>query len=96
MLWNVDLFKSVVSSEMIIITETKVIDNIIEVCEPVLHHNDNNTPMYGSIAEGFYDMKKVMGEVFHFWQEMGYMINNVKDLNIEISSVQPEKNMLTQ
>ena len=48
---------------MVGITETKVIDNIIEVLETFLHHNEKDTPMYGEIAEKFDDVKKVMGEV---------------------------------
>ena len=51
MLEDVDLDKSVISSEMIIRTETKVIVNIIEVSEPILYHNENHKPMYGEITE---------------------------------------------
>ena len=40
-----------------------MIDNIIEVLETLLHHNEKDTPMYGEIAEKFDDVKKVMGEV---------------------------------
>ena len=63
MLEEVDLDPSVVPSEMISIMEVKVIDNIIEVLEPVLYHNDNDTPMYGAIKEGCGGAKKVMGEM---------------------------------
>ena len=49
MLEDVDIDQSVVSSAMISITETKVIDNIIEERKPVLHKNEKDTPMYGEI-----------------------------------------------
>ena len=39
MLEYVDLDQSLVSSEMISSTETKVINNIIEVFEPLFNHN---------------------------------------------------------
>ena len=48
---------------MISITEMKVIENIIEICGPVLYHNKKYTPMYGSSTEECDDAKKVMGEV---------------------------------
>ena len=44
MLENVQLYQSGVSSSMINSIETNVIDNIIEVRKPVLHHNENDTP----------------------------------------------------
>ena len=47
---------------MISSTETKVIDNIIEERETVLHQNEKDTPMYGEIIEGCDDVKKLMGE----------------------------------
>ena len=59
---DVELDQSVISSEMISSTETKVIDNIIEERETVLHQNEKDTPMYGEIIEGCDDVKKVMGE----------------------------------
>ena len=64
MLEDVDIDQSVVSSAMISITETKVIDNIIEERKPVLHKNEKDTPMYGEIPEGCDNVKKVMEEVF--------------------------------
>ena len=61
---GVELDRSVVSSTIISITETKVIDNIIEEREPALHHNEKDTPMYGAITENCDDVKKVVGEAF--------------------------------
>ena len=61
MLGDVDLDQSFVSSAMISITETKVIDNIVEWCEPVLYHNEKDTPIYGEIPEECDNVKKVMG-----------------------------------
>ena len=63
MLEDAEIYQPVVSSAMIISTETKVIDNIIEVREPVLHHNEKDTPMYGAITEERDDVKKVVVEV---------------------------------
>ena len=40
----------------------KVIDNIVEVCEPVLHQNEKDTPMNVTIPEECDDMNKLMGE----------------------------------
>ena len=48
---------------MISSTYTKVIDNIIEVREPVVHKKNKDTPMYGAIPEKYDDVKKVMVEV---------------------------------
>ena len=48
---------------MIISTESEVIDNIIEVHEPVLHHNEKEIPVHGAIPKGCDDVKKEMGEV---------------------------------
>ena len=60
---NTEVIKSVVSSAMIISTESEVIDNIIEVHEPVLHHNEKDLPVHGAIPKGCDDVKKEMGEV---------------------------------
>ena len=46
-----ELYQSSVSSAIISITETEVVDNTIELREPVLYQNENNTPMYGAIPE---------------------------------------------
>ena len=40
--------------------ESKDIDNIIELIEPVLSYNEKNTHMYGAIPYEYDDMKKVM------------------------------------
>ena len=45
---DVDLDQYLVSSEMVISTEEKVIDNNIEAVEPILSHNEKVTPMYGA------------------------------------------------
>ena len=58
-----ELYQSVDSSAIISGTETKVIDNIIEEREPVLHNNDRGAHMYGSIPGGCDNLKKLMGEV---------------------------------
>ena len=42
------------------IIETEVVDDIIEVREPVFNHNKKDTHIYGVIPEEYY---KVMGEV---------------------------------
>ena len=60
MLEDVELYQSVIPSAMISSTETKVICNIIELSEPVLHHNEKDTSMYGNITEECDDVKKVM------------------------------------
>ena len=62
MLEDVERVQPVSSSAMVSSTETKVIDNIIEERETVLHQNEKDTPMYGEIIEGCDDVKKLMGE----------------------------------
>ena len=63
MLEDVDINQSVVSSAIISSTEVKMIDNNIEVVEPVLYHNDKDTPMYGAVTEKCDNAKKMTGEV---------------------------------
>ena len=48
---------------MVSSTKAKMVDSIVEVLEPVLYHNEKDTPMYGDNTEEYYDAKKVMGEV---------------------------------
>ena len=51
MLEGVALDQWFLSSSIISSIETKLIDNIIEVHDHVLHHNENETPIHGAISE---------------------------------------------
>ena len=48
---------------MVSSTKAKMVDSIVEVLEPVLYHNEKDTPMYVAIPEECGDVKKFMGEV---------------------------------
>ena len=63
MLEESELDQSVVSSAMMSSTETKFIDNIIKVREPVLYHNKKYAPLYGAVPDECDYVNKVMGEV---------------------------------
>ena len=58
---DTDLDKSLVSSAMSGITEMKVIDNIFEVRNTVLHHTEKDTPTHSEISSECDNAKKVMG-----------------------------------
>ena len=61
MLEDVDINQSVVSSAIISSTEVKMIDNNIEVVEPVLYHNEKDIYMYGTVPEECYYTTQIMG-----------------------------------
>ena len=69
MLGDVELDQSIISSTIISSTYENVIDNIIIVCEYVLHHNEKDTPMHGSIPKVYDDEKKFMEGVLSLFTE---------------------------
>ena len=50
--------------------ETNVIDNIIEVRKPVLHHNENDTPCMVQFQSDVMLWIKWLEKFCRFWQEM--------------------------
>ena len=51
MLEDVEFDQQVVSSAIISSPGSKVVDNIFEVLEPELYHNNKDKPMYDAITE---------------------------------------------